>query len=372
MNTINGNSASRPGMGAGSADRAQEVMEEVALAHQIPGMTVAVATPDALLYAGAVGYADLADRRPASIDDQYPWFSMSKIATATTAMRLHRAGVLDLDAPIGNYLPDYRPHPKHGHPTTRHLLTHTAGLSNPVPVRWVRPEHEPADDGVISRIIAKHGTPVHVVGQKAKYSNIGYLLAGEVITATSGHSVEDNVRRHVLGPLSMTATGYDYRADCPRSVGYVRVRRPVVPLLRAALPRGIVGHRVAGHNALNPFLINGAAFGGLVGTVTDAVRLAAIHAAGPDDPEVLLGRGDIESMRTIVSPGKRFDHGIGWFRKPGDADRTPGFVEHYGTGCGYWNAMRIYPGRRLAMVAMTNTTFAWDADGLFTRLEELS
>jgi CubicO group peptidase (beta-lactamase class C family) len=372
MNTSNGDSTNGPGMGAGSADRAQELMEEIARAHQIPGMAVAVATPDALLYAGAVGYADLADRIPASVDDQYPWFSMTKIATATTSVRLHRSGVLDLDAPIGHYLPDYRPHPKYGHPTTRHLLTHTAGLSNPVPVRWVRLEHEPADATAISRVIAKHGTPVRAVGHQASYSNVGYLLAGEVIAAASGHSVEDNVRHQVLQPLSMITTSYDYLPEAPRSVGYVRVPRPVVPLLRAALPRGLVGDRIAGQSALHPFLINGAAFGGLVGTVTDAVKLAAAHATQPHDPERILSHDDIDAMRTIASPGKRFDHGIGWFRKPADAHRTPAFVEHYGTGCGYWNAMRIYPERRLAMVAMTNTTYAWDFDRLFTRLEELS
>ncbi len=86
----------------------------------------------------------------------------------------------------------------------------------------------------------------------------------------------------------------------------------------------------------------------------------------------MLAQGDLDSMRTITARGKRFDHGIGWFRKPTDAERTPAFVEHYGTGGGYWNAMRIYPQQRLAMVAMTNTTSAWDFDRLFTRLEEQS
>ena len=73
-------------------------------------MSVAVASPEGLLYAGAVGYADLAERRASTVDDQYLWFSMTKIATATTAMRLHAEGVLDLDAPIGTYLPGYRAH----------------------------------------------------------------------------------------------------------------------------------------------------------------------------------------------------------------------------------------------------------------------
>jgi CubicO group peptidase (beta-lactamase class C family) len=372
MNTLGGGPSAQPGAGANSPDQARDIVERVASAHRIPGMSVAVASPDAILHAGAVGHADLSMRRPARVDDQYPWFSMTKIATATTALRLHATGVLDLDAPIGDQLPGYRPHPTFGHPTMRQLLTHTAGLANPVPVRWVRLEDDVADPALVGRIVDKYGTPSRPVGQRAAYSNIGYLLAGEVITAASGRSIEENVREQVLDRLGMAHTGYAYRPDAPRAVGYVRAPRPFVPLLRAVLPRGLIGPRVDGHTALNPFLVNGAAFGGLVGTAGDAVRLAAAHAAGPSDPEPILGHQQIASMRSIVAHGKRFDHGIGWFRKPADAHRAPGFVEHYGTGCGYWNAMRIYPERRLALVAMTSTSFAWDVDELFTRLEELS
>ena len=359
--------------GAGSShDRAHRIMEAVAVAGKITGMSVAVASPDRMLYAGAIGYADLEGRRASTVDDQYPWFSMTKIATATTAMRLHADGVLDIDAPIGTYLPAYRAHPTHGHPTTRELLSHTAGLGNPLPVRWVRPADQPRDPAVLARIITKHGTPKHAVGSRASYSNIGYLLAGEVIASATGATIEACVRERVLDALGMEKTGYDYPRDAPRAVGYVRAPRVAVPLLRALLPSGIVGPRVQGHTALNPFLVNGAAYGGLVGTPADAVRLAAAHAADTTDPHPVLSHLHVEEMRTITATGKRFDHGIGWFRKPTDAERTPAFVEHYGTGGGYWNAMRIYPDQRLALVAMTNTTAAWDFDQLFTQLKDLS
>ena len=352
--------------------QARGIMEEVIRDCRVPGMSVAIATPDRLLHAAAVGYADLATRRATTVEDQYPWFSMTKIATATAAMRLHADGVLDLDTPIGRYLPSYRPHAVHGHPTMRQLLTHTAGLGNPLPVRWVRLEDAPDDPALMARIAAKHGTPRRTVGSRPSYSNIGYLLAGEVIAATTGMTVEACVRERVLGPLGMTHTGYTYGSDDTRALGYLRSPRPLVPLVRAALPSGLVGARVEGHTALNPFLISGAAYGGLVGNVTDAVRLAAAHAADSSDPESLLSHTQVEAMRTITATGKRFDHGIGWFRKPIDASRAPAFVEHYGTGCGYWNAMRIYPAQRLALVAMTNTTFAWDVDRLFTELKDLS
>jgi CubicO group peptidase (beta-lactamase class C family) len=364
-----------PGPGGQSrqlhTERVPAIVQEIASAANIPGISIAVATPDEVLYAGAVGYADLAGHRHARPEDQYLWFSMTKIATATAAMRLHADGLLDLEAPIGAYLPGYRPHPRHGHPTTRQLLTHTAGLGNPLPVRWVRPEHHAAVPNRLARIIRKHGTPQTTVGSRAAYSNIGYLLAGEVMEAATGRPVEECVQELVLNPLGMTATGYGYTSAAPRAVGYVRMARAVRPVLVRILPKGVVGPQVGRYTSLNPFLVNGAAYGGLVGTAADASRLAAAHAAAATDPHPVLGQGDIEEMRTIRARGKRFDHGIGWFRKPADATRSPAFVEHYGTGGGFWNAMRIYPENRLALVAMANTTAAWDVDRLFTQLKSL-
>ena len=353
------------------ADRGRRIAEEVAAAAKVSGMSIAVAGPAGVLHTDAIGYADLAERREASVDDQYPWFSMTKIATATAAVRLHAEGLLDLDFPIGTYLSAYRPQGKHGHPTTRQLLTHTAGLGNPLPIRWVRPEGQPDDPTVLDRVLEKHGAPKRDVGARAAYSNIGYILAGKVIEAVTGRPVHDGVRNAVLEPLDMHRTGYGYRRDAPRSIGYVRIHPALVPVLRAALPDGIVGQRVDGHTALRPFLVSGAAYGGLVGTVADAAKLAAAHAAGRSDPHPVLNHDDLQTMRSITATGKPFDHGIGWFRKPADAHRAPAFVEHYGTGLGYWNAMRIYPDARLAMVAMTNTTRKWHFDTLFTQLREL-
>jgi CubicO group peptidase (beta-lactamase class C family) len=335
----------------------------------VPGLCFAVATPDDVVHADAVGFADLGDRRRATVADQHPWFSMTKIATATAAVRLHSEGLLDLDAPITSYLPGYVPDRRHGCPTTRQLLSHTAGLGNPLPVRWVRPEGSPVDPGFVDKVVAKHGSPRRPVGARAAYSNIGYLLAGQVLEAVTGRPVDECVRSTVLEPLELRSTGYAFREEKPRSVGHLRVPGVAVPFLRGLLPKGVVGRRARGYTTFRPFLVSGAAYGGLVGDVTDAVRLAAVHAAAPDDPHPVLGPAEVDSMRTITHPGKPFDHGIGWFRRPSDVGR--GFVEHYGTGGGFWNAMRIYPEHRLAMVAMANTTSAWDVDRLFTGLLEV-
>src|SRR4051794_28703948 len=90
-----------------NAVQVARIAEKVAAADRVPGISIAVAGSNGIHYAGAVGYADLAQRHPASPEDQYPWFSMTKIATATAVMRLHAGGAVDLDVPIGSYLPGY-------------------------------------------------------------------------------------------------------------------------------------------------------------------------------------------------------------------------------------------------------------------------
>jgi CubicO group peptidase (beta-lactamase class C family) len=186
-----------------------------------------------------------------------------------------------------------------------------------------------------------------------------------VFEAVTGAPLEHVITELVLRPLDMGHTGFTAAPDRPRATGYVRAPRILHPLVRALLPRSIVGPRVDGYLSLQPFLVEGAAYGGLVGTASDAVKLAAAHLrphAGTDDSGPV---GDLSQMQNIGYPGRPFDHGIGWFRKPADAARAPAFVEHYGTGGGFWNAMRIYPDLGIAAVGMTNATTSWPFDTFF-------
>ena len=104
----------------------------------IPGLSVAVVDRDRLRFAAGYGLADRSSQRPATAATAYLWFSMTKIVTATAALRLADEGRLDLDAPAGEYLGELRMR-RAGQPTVRQLLTHTAGLSNPLPLGWAHP-----------------------------------------------------------------------------------------------------------------------------------------------------------------------------------------------------------------------------------------
>ena len=335
---------------------------------RVPGLSLVVVRRRGPVFAAGFGTADLATGAPATARTGYLWFSMSKIATATAAMVLADDGRLDLDAPVSEYLPEPPLGTPAARPRVRQLLSHTAGVGNPPPLRWVRPAGAAPPDPAaflaptLGRGRRRHAYPV---GGPARYSNLGYLVLGQVIAAAAGQPFERFVTDAVLVPAGMTGTGYTRRPDVPHATGYVRASRAMSPLLRAALPAGIVDGRQGRYVGFRPFLVNGAAYGGLVGGALDAARLAALHLGdGEIDGTRVLSPASAVAMRTIAHPGRPFDLGLGWFRPPGDRDARPAFVEHYGSGGGFWNAMRIYPDLDLGVVMMANTTRRYDIGAL--------
>jgi CubicO group peptidase (beta-lactamase class C family) len=336
--------------------------------YRIPGLSVAVTDADRLVFAEGFGHADLTKRRPATVDTRYLWFSMSKIATATAAMQLSDDGRLDLDAPVRTLVPSFA-RSSGDQPTVRQLLAHTSGAANPLPVRWVLPADGSATDvrAAARRIVDRHGRPGRPPGGLARYSNIGYLVLAEAIERATGEPFDHHVRRSLLQPAGMVDTGYTHRPDGDYATGYVTLPVGVAPVLRAVMPEGIVGGRHRGHVALRPFRVAGAGYGGLIGSVTDAARLLRLHLAdGEIEGRRILTAASAREMRDIRTPGRPFDLGLGWFRPAADRDASPHFVEHWGTGGGFWNAMRLYPDRRLGIVVMANTTRPYDHSALMS------
>ncbi|MET3952559.1 serine hydrolase domain-containing protein [Arthrobacter sp. UYEF36] len=338
----------------------------------VPGLSMTVVNRDRVLLDAGYGLANRSAKTPATASTSYLWFSMSKIVTATAACRLVDDGRLDLKAPVDEYV-DYLRVPGTTTPNVGQLLNHTAGFGNPMPIRWVHPAGaDPPDPGVLlRRLMGRRRAYRYPAGQSARYSNVGYLAAGQVIAAASGMPFEAYVRRSVLGPVGMGHTGFRYQEGAVKSTGYVRAPRIADPLLRGLLPRGIAGERNGPYLSLNPFYVDGPAYGGLVGDVRDAGRFLRMHLRdGEIDGARVLSPGSARSMRTVDQAGKPFDHGTGWFRRPPKGSEP--WVEHFGAGAGFWNVMRLYPGRGIGIVVMSNSTSMYDFEPLFALLASAS
>jgi CubicO group peptidase (beta-lactamase class C family) len=124
----------------------------------VPGLSVSVVKGDRLVWAKGFGLADLATTSPATLQTSYLWFSMTKIVTATAVLRLAEGGKLDLDVPADEYFRGFKVVSQPVPVTVRHLLNHSSGLANPLPIRWVRPADAPHPDHstFVGRLLAKH------------------------------------------------------------------------------------------------------------------------------------------------------------------------------------------------------------------------
>lgn len=328
----------------------------------VPGLSAVVMRGDRVIQERASGRADISTGQPAAPDTVYLWFSMTKIVTATAVMQLVERGRLGLDDPVADHLPEF-PTPRAGWPPVRvrHLLSHSAGLANPMPVRWVHPADRPAREphAFTLELLERHGRLRFPAGSKASYSNLGYLALGEVVTAAAGQPYTDHVREQILRPLGMDRTDFAYRPDMAASAatGYQSRWSPMTPLFRLLLPPGVVAGTHGRFLAFHRFCVDGPAYGGLVGSARDAARFMAVHLnGGRAGGTEILSAPSVTAMQAIHARGRTLDVGLGWFRRRREPAGTVPHLEHLGGGGGFYNVMRIWPRESCGLVLMGNAT----------------
>ena len=101
------------------SERADAYLAKAIEEHGIPAISAGIAVDGEIAWTGVAGDADA--------DTPFRIASISKVLTAVAALRLAEQGVLDLEAPVQTYLPDYPP-PRKGTMKVRHLLEHTSGI----------------------------------------------------------------------------------------------------------------------------------------------------------------------------------------------------------------------------------------------------
>ena len=232
-------------------------------------------------------------------------------------------------------------------------------MAQSLPLRWVHPagSEGPAHRTFALELLERHDRLRFRAGTKAVYSNLGYIVLGEVIGAAAGRRYEDYVRTQILEPLSLDRTGFSY-AGLGEDVatGYQSRFSPMTPVFRAVLPPGIVGEKQGRFLAFNRFQVDGPAYGGLIGSARDAARFMAVHLNGGEvDGRRLLSAESVMAMQRIRVRGRNVDTGFGWYRR-GSKRRRVDHVEHLGGGGGFWTMMRIYPERGLGILTMGNAT----------------
>jgi len=275
------------------------VLEEAVREDRIPGATLAIGYRGEIVHAKAYGFRALEPRRePMTLDTVFDIASLTKVvATAPALMRLFEQGKLRLNDPVSKYLPEFEG--GQGGVTVRNLLTHFSGLR---PDLDTEPAWSGYETGIRKALAEVPSTPP---GARFVYSDINFILLGEIARRLSGRSLAEYARENVFAPLGMQETGFLPAPEllsriAPTEVIQGRLLRGVVHDDTARSMGGVAGHSGVFSTASDLcrfafLMLNGGALGDVKLFEPLTVRKFTTPQSPPDQP-VLRGLGwDIDS-----------------------------------------------------------------------------
>jgi CubicO group peptidase (beta-lactamase class C family) len=337
----------------------------------LAGAVLLVASPDKVLSLDAVGFADVAAKKPLRTDDLFWIASMSKPMTAAAVMMLVDEGKVRLDDPVEKYLPAFQGQmvlvesspervvlQKPSHPiTVREVLSHTSGL--PFMSNVEQQAHHidtlPLREAVLSYAL----TPLKTEpGSKYDYSNAGINTAGRIVEVVSGMPYEEFMQRRLFDPLGMKDTTFrpspeqaqrvakSYRPDSAKTgLEEITIDQLSYPLTRSdryPCPGGGLFSTAADVAAFCQMVLSGGTFAGKRYLSEPAVREMTSTQTG----------------KLIDQTNGEGGYGLGWSTSRKSTDPSggpisgPPILGNCGHGGAYATNMNLDPGRRLITVFM--------------------
>ena len=193
----------------------------------IPGMSAVVIMPDGERWEGAAGDAATSPARPADVGTPFVIGSITKTFVAALTMQLAEEGVLNLDAPLAEWLPDF---PRARRITLRHLLAHTSGVFNHFEhssynrLVFGTDEHEWTPQEILDTFVIGAGSYC-APGTCYHYSNTGYVLLGIVIEKATGNSLGEEFMARFFEPLGLDDTYFQGDHELPADAAEGHLRR---------------------------------------------------------------------------------------------------------------------------------------------------
>ncbi|MEV6335597.1 serine hydrolase domain-containing protein [Nocardia vinacea] len=310
-------------------------MSEYLSRTRLPGASIAITHGDRVVYVAGYGH----DSSGAAIGatSRMPIASVSKSMTALAVMQLVDAGKVRLDAPVREYLTDFRLADSRGDRiTVRELLNQTSGMSDTAFPDLRRPQADSLAGAVTrlhaAKLAADPGTEFH-------YHNPNYQVAARLVEVVSGEPFADYMWRNVFGPIGMrdSTTVNTPRAAEDVTHGYIRAYGLAIPV---AEPDWFVG--------------------GSHGVITTAADLAAWlitqnnSGVAPDGHRVVSAAA-VTEMHTPSGVGDD-EYGMGWQREQSDQ------IVHYGDWFTYTAAQVLVPDTGYGIAVIADTGLALEDD----------
>jgi uncharacterized protein YbbC (DUF1343 family) len=319
-----------------------EAVEQAIALGQVPGAVLLVAHQGQILHQKAYGARALEPaREEMTLDTIFDAASLTKVVATTSAiLKLIEDGRIRLNDRVTEYLPEFQG--GKSEITIRLLMTHFSGLR---PDLDLIPAWSGYETGIQKALL---DVPVAQPGERFIYSDINFILLGEIVRKISGRALDEFVHEKVFAPLGMQDTMFRPPAGLhPRIAPTEWMKGDQAPL------RGVV------HDQTTRFMGGVAGHAGLFSTAQDLLKFA----------EMMLGLGERAGtrifsplgVRKFTSPASPADQpilrGFGWdLDSPFSGNRGDlfplGSYGHSGfTGTSLW----IDPATQTTVILLTNS-----------------
>ena len=325
-----------------AAPALDEVINQAIAQDRLPGAVLLVGHNGQIVYRKAYGKRALVPQPEAmTLDTIFDCASLTKvIATTSSLMKLLEQGKFRLNDKVTDYIPEFQG--GKSDITLRNLFTHFSGLQPDVPLK---PDWTGYDTGIHLACATKPAGPP---GVRFVYSDINFILLGEIVHRLSGQPLPDYARRNIFLPLGMTETMFLPPASLqPRIAPTERLDKTSPPL------RGVV------HDPSTRAMGGVAGHAGMFSTAADLARFA----------QMMLDGGSLDGVRlfsplTVAKftepqspPDQPILRGLGWdIDSPYSGNRGELFpIGSYGhtgfTGTSIW----IDPSTRSYVILLANS-----------------
>ena len=349
---------------AHAAKQLSEYLKAEIAAGAFPGAQYVVGERGEMIAEDALGLA-VAEPEPVAttLDTIYDLASLTKpLVTSLLAVILTTLGVIDLGAPLGDYLSEFDSEGRR-RLTLRQLLTHVSGLPNwrPLYLEVSRPQDAPA---YIARLYDEVPDPS---AAPVVYSDLNYILLGYAIERATGKRLDQLAQQEIFAPLKLQRTMFNPPAALQREIAATehgqafeqanalcdaqsRGLEGATPLPPRAWRSGVIWGEVHDGNA--HFLGGVAGHAGLFSTAREAFQIANQFLPGSR----LVKPQHLHWFTDNLTPGRGTSRSLGWIVASG-ADCSAGprlpqtAIGHNGfTGTSVW----MVPEQRRVLVLLTN------------------
>ena len=314
------------------------VVEEQLKRWTVPGAAVGLLR-DGKTEFRAYGIANLNVGWPTRPDMLFRIASISKVFTATLAMTAVDEGLLDLDTPVIEYLPELELQDAEARATItmRHFLSHTSGLYGDYSA-----DYGLGDDALMRSLPVFATLPQQSrPGELWAYCNSGFQIAGTVLAKVLGTTFDDAMETRVFKPLGLERTCYGahHTFGWPCAMGHVQTGPDSDE------------HVVTGQY----YPRNRRPAGGIISNTSDLLRFARMHMNGGEiDGRRVLSASAAAEMQTpqARAGGWANSWGVGWDLRPIGSTQVIG---HGGSISGFESLLTLIPEQQTAIVVLTNS-----------------